>query len=508
MTNSTNMTFSKLRNTTADGMKTLFNEQDQDTSKQMVLNATDQYGNTVLHVFVELEEQARVDVLMNYSFSVALLSARNNQGDIPLHIAGYSENSNITNALLKPLFKENGTASLSSVLMVGDAYGKSPLHFIAQSPQLFNSSLAQAKAYNMTQPILSLEDEHGDTAMHFILQEENHKALKDFFNVAYYNATLQSNVLLKKNANGDIPVMFTVDHTDTTMFGEIASWSRNEHLVQMLDSKSGADGKGRNLLRSARSQKNQPLVNAINELIRPKIDDIYGFTYEDQNTSLHLDYRITSIYPVSSLNISFSSSNISLVWNSTNEGTLRINGTTVEFMPAQDFDGVVKLPLTVSYDTQKTTVNLTIYMRPVNDAPIAEDFAINVSPKDLSTVFVVGIRDVDNATSTLTVTGTANKGTIAFKNCTDFANNTLGDGLCGNYTLTTTSFVGKDNVNYTVFDGSSLVTGHGVVTIASACVSSIANDKLVEGISKVYLYNNTAIPCARVLFAAVNGTAD
>ena len=133
-------------------------------------------------------------------------------------------------------------------------------------------------------------------------------------------------------------------------------------------------------------------------------------------------------------------------------GTVAINGVSVDYTPAANFNGEEVITYTVSDGTLTDEGTLTITVTPENDAPVAvADTATVAEDASLTSIDVItNDTDVDGDALTLTAVTTAGSGTVAI------------NGVSVDYTPAA-NFNGEEVITYTVSDGT--LTDEGTLTI-------------------------------------------
>ena len=130
-------------------------------------------------------------------------------------------------------------------------------------------------------------------------------------------------------------------------------------------------------------------------------------------------------------------------------GTVAINldGVSVDYTPASDFNGTEVITYTVSDGTlADETGTLTVTVTSVNDAPVAVADTATVDEDAATTSIDVIANDTDadsEDTLTLTAVATAGTGTVAINE----------DGVSVDYTPAA-DFNGTEVITYTVSDGT------------------------------------------------------
>ncbi|MBX3156273.1 MAG: tandem-95 repeat protein [Deltaproteobacteria bacterium] len=173
------------------------------------------------------------------------------------------------------------------------------------------------------------------------------------------------------------------------------------------------------------------------------------------------------------------------VGNATN-GVVVLNGTTITFTPAQDFNGTAGFDYTISDGLATAVGHVTVIVTPVNDAPVAVADAFS-TPEDTALVITTAAltandTDVDGPSLTVISVGNPTHGTV---------------GLIGG-TVTFTpdlDFNGTATFEYTVSDGFLSAVGLVTVTVIAVNDAPIAVDDNVV----VQAGNSIVIPTAQLL---------
>jgi subtilisin-like proprotein convertase family protein len=129
-------------------------------------------------------------------------------------------------------------------------------------------------------------------------------------------------------------------------------------------------------------------------------------------------------------------------------GTVTINpNNTLRFVPETNFHGESTLSYTISDGILESTANVGITVRPINDAPIAQDGNINTD-EDTPNAVVLSATDIDNTNLTYSIVTPPSRGTLS------------GSGANLTYTPAA-NFNGPDSFTFKANDGqldSSLAT--------------------------------------------------
>ena len=142
------------------------------------------------------------------------------------------------------------------------------------------------------------------------------------------------------------------------------------------------------------------------------------------------------------------------------DGAVAINtdNTSLNYTPAEDFNGIEIITYTISDGTSTATGTLTVEVTEVNDTPVAVDDSLTViEDADLTSKDVIeNDSDVDQDTLTLTEVSYTGEGIVAVNS----------DGVSVDYTPAE-EYNGTETITYTVFDGTVSTTGILTVTVTA-----------------------------------------
>ncbi|MDB9956397.1 tandem-95 repeat protein, partial [Flavobacteriaceae bacterium] len=142
------------------------------------------------------------------------------------------------------------------------------------------------------------------------------------------------------------------------------------------------------------------------------------------------------------------------------DGAVAINtdNASIDYTPAENFNGTEIITYTVSDGTDTATGTLTVDVTAINDAPIAVDDTLTViEDADLTNKNVIeNDTDVDQDTLTLTEVSYTGEGIVAVNS----------DGVSVDYTPAA-DFDGTETITYTVSDGTLSTTGILTVTVTA-----------------------------------------
>ena len=134
------------------------------------------------------------------------------------------------------------------------------------------------------------------------------------------------------------------------------------------------------------------------------------------------------------------------------DGAVAINtdNASIDYTPAENFNGTEIITYTVSDGTDTATGTLTVDVTAINDAPVAVDDTLTViEDADLTSKDVIeNDSDVDQDTLTLTEVSYTGEGIVAVNS----------DGVSVDYTPAA-DFDGTETITYTVSDGTLSTTG-------------------------------------------------
>ena len=212
-------------------------------------------------------------------------------------------------------------------------------------------------------------------------------------------------------------------------------------------------------------------VTNVNEA--PTISDIVNQTTNEDVSTGAISFTIGDVDAGTTLSLSGSSSNTTLVPNASivigGSGTSR----TVTVTPAADQSGTATITVTVSDGTLTATDTFVLTVNAVNDAPTISDIAntsTNMNTATSALSFTVG--DVETAAGSFTVSGSSSNTTLV-----PVANIAFGgSGASRTVTVTpATNQTGTATITVTVSDGSLTATDTFVLTVNANNAPTISN---------------------------------
>jgi cysteine-rich repeat protein len=185
-------------------------------------------------------------------------------------------------------------------------------------------------------------------------------------------------------------------------------------------------------------------------------------------------------------------------------GTVVLDGETITFTPAPDFDGTASFVYTLTDGDQFDTATVTVAVGAVNDAPVAVDDAATTDEDTLVVIATADLlandTDADADTLTVTAVGNAVNGTAVLNG--------------GDITFTPAPNVtGQASFEYTVTDGEASDVGVVTINVLPVNDAPVAVDDAVTTAEEVVLVipaadllaNDSDIDNATLTISAVTG---
>ncbi len=205
-------------------------------------------------------------------------------------------------------------------------------------------------------------------------------------------------------------------------------------------------------------------VTAVNDL--PAISDVSNQTVNEDSATTALPFVIGDVETaVSSLTLSKSSSNTTLVPSANIVFGGTVVNRTVTVTPAANQSGTATITLTVNDGTASSSDTFLLTVNPVNDPPVISNITDKTTTEDTATVptaFTVG--GVETAAASLAVSGTSSNPALALPAGIVFG------GSGANRTVTVTPLPnqsGTATITVTVSDGAASVSDTFLLTVAA-----------------------------------------
>ena len=192
----------------------------------------------------------------------------------------------------------------------------------------------------------------------------------------------------------------------------------------------------------------------------------------------------------------------------TGDGIAAVNSdnASVDYTPAENYNGIETITYTVSDGTNSATGTLTVTVTSVNDLPVVLPDTLEVAEDAATTSNDVIANDTDPVeedTLTLTAVTTDENGTVAINT----------DNVSIDYTPAA-DFNGTETITYTVSDGTDTATGTLTVTVTAVNDAPVAVDDALTVIedadltSKNVIENDTDVDLDTLTLTEVSYTGD
>ena len=192
----------------------------------------------------------------------------------------------------------------------------------------------------------------------------------------------------------------------------------------------------------------------------------------------------------------------------TGDGIAAVNSdnASVDYTPAENYNGIETITYTVSDGTNSATGTLTVTVTSVNDLPVVLPDTLEVAEDAATTSNDVIANDTDPVeedTLTLTAVTTDENGTVAINT----------DNVSIDYTPAA-DFNGTETITYTVSDGTDTATGTLTVTVTAVNDAPVAvEDELTviedaDLTSKNVIENDTDVDLDTLTLTEVSYTGD
>ena len=192
----------------------------------------------------------------------------------------------------------------------------------------------------------------------------------------------------------------------------------------------------------------------------------------------------------------------------TGDGIAAVNSdnASVDYTPAENYNGIETITYTVSDGTNSATGTLTVTVTSVNDLPVVLPDTLEVAEDAATTSNDVIANDTDPVeedTLTLTAVTTDENGTVAINT----------DNVSIDYTPAA-DFNGTETITYTVSDGTDTATGTLTVTVTAVNDAPVAVDDALtvdedaDLTSKNVIENDTDVDLDTLTLTEVSYTGD
>ncbi|SPM44655.1 ankyrin repeat-containing protein 13 [Orientia tsutsugamushi] len=169
--------YSAINNGDVSAVKSIL---DEDST---IVNVQDRYGRTPLHLSVQFKQEEITKMLLEHNADVTL---KNRDGNTPLHLAAWDHNLNMTEILLS-----HGNV----IIDMQNNHGQTPLHLASTRPHLLSTeSLKIAQALLTHGANVNLEDEDGNTALHYATSSFHHIEMTEILLNHGANVNAQNNL--------------------------------------------------------------------------------------------------------------------------------------------------------------------------------------------------------------------------------------------------------------------------------------------------------------------------